>query len=134
MRNLSTIFLVMMLGTSVAAGADRKHTAAKPVAVIASASAVAWSQLYNSEYGEVKLTFRGDRVIGSYVCCGTGSILGVREGNLIRYRWKESNGAGAGYGIWAVMEDGSLRGTWGTEKSEDNGGEWNLSPYAQLAK
>jgi len=92
-------------------------------------STVNVSNVYASNWDEVKLWQDGDRVRGTYVCCGGGTIDGrIIEGRIIRYHWHEPRGAGDGEGIWKITPSGRLEGTWGHGKSVDDGGPWNLDP------
>ncbi len=90
---------------------------------------------YSSNWDEVKLVQDGDKVTGTYVCCGGGTIEGrIIEGRVLRYRWHEPKGAGAGSGVWKIGSDGRLDGTWGFGKSTDDGGPWTLTPKTQTAR
>lgn len=87
---------------------------------------------YHSNWDEVTLAQRGDRVTGTYVCCGGGTIEGrIIEGTVIRYRWKQPGGEGRG--VWRI-EDRRLTGTWGSGASETDGGPWNLTATRQMAQ
>lgn len=90
---------------------------------------------YASNWDEVKLVQDGDRVTGTYVCCGGGTIEGrIIEGRVLRYRWSEPRGAGHGEGVWTIEKNGRLVGTWGHGQSTDDGGPWTLVPQAQAAR
>jgi hypothetical protein len=78
---------------------------------------------YASSYGAVSLVQFGDRVTGTYVCCGSGTIEGQIQGRILHYRWKQPSGWGSG--VW-LIEPGHLDGTWGTNQDEKNGGRWDL--------
>ena len=80
---------------------------------------------YDSTYEVVHLRQHGRMIEGDYVCCGGGTIDGVITGKLIHYHWAGADGT-EGNGVWTVVGVGTLRGTWGTGESEDDGGEWNL--------
>jgi len=88
---------------------------------------------YNSNWDDVRLVQHGDRVIGSYVCCGGGTIEGrITEGRTLRYRWRSRNG-GDGLGVWTINA-ARLDGTWGSGQDDDDGGRWDLERVgAQLA-
>jgi len=104
-----------------------------PIVALASPRArVDVTGTYESNYGEVRLVHDGDRVRGSYVCCGGGTIDGrVIEGRVVRYRWVQPGVSG--HGVWTIGR-GTLLGTWGTGASEDDGGRWDLERAAQLAQ
>lgn len=80
---------------------------------------------FDSNYGAVHLEQDGDRVVGTYECCGGGRIVGTLKGSAIDYRW-EQRGA-SGHGRWEVVDYGrKLLGTWGTGESRTSGGTWDL--------
>jgi hypothetical protein len=80
---------------------------------------------YRSNWDDVRLVQRGDRVFGTYVCCGGGTIEGrITEKRVLRYRWQSPTG-GDGMGVWTI--DGArLDGTWGWKQSQNDGGRWDL--------
>lgn len=95
-------------------------------------AAVNVSGEYTSNWDAVTLVQVGDRVRGTYVCCGGGTIEGrVIEGRVIRYQWHEPRGAGHGAGVWTITPSGTLDGTWGHGQSVDDGGPWTLVPKGQ---
>jgi hypothetical protein len=86
---------------------------------------------YNSNWGRVRLMpGRGNRVLGTYECCGGGKIEGTITGNVIRYRWSQPGASGLG--IWVVASTGELIGTWGVA-DDVSGGGWNLTRIAPSA-
>ena len=90
---------------------------------------------YSSNWDDVKLVQEGDRVTGTYVCCGGGTINGrIIEGRVLRYSWHEPNGAGDGHGVWRIQGDGRLDGTWGHGPRADDGGPWTLVPKKPSAR
>jgi hypothetical protein len=82
--------------------------------------------VWDSTYGEVKLTQTGNRVHGEYKCCGGGTLDGYIRRSEVRFHWKEPRGAGEGEGVWRLQRDGSLQGSWGLSQSDSNGSTWNL--------
>lgn len=87
------------------------------------------SGTYTSNWDDVTLEQGGNRIRGTYVCCGGGTIDGrIVEGRVIKYHWSEPNGAGEGEGVWTITPSGRLEGTWGYGQSVDDGGPWNLAP------
>jgi hypothetical protein len=83
---------------------------------------------YTSNWDDVTLEQDGNRIRGTYVCCGGGTIEGrIVEGRVIKYHWSEPHGAGEGEGVWTITPSGALEGTWGHGQSVDNGGPWNLT-------
>lgn len=90
---------------------------------------------YASNYGEVRLTQDGDRIHGTYPCCGGGTLEGrLIEGAILRFRWHEPNGAGEGNGVWRIDREHHLRGSWGRGLSDHDGGSWDLIPQRQIAE
>ena len=87
---------------------------------------------YASNWEDVKLVQEGNWVHGTYVCCGGGTIEGkIYDGRVIRYHWKQSGGEGEG--VWEIMPNGRLEGTWGSGTSDDDGGRWDLQLKSALA-
>lgn len=78
---------------------------------------------YTSNWDDVKLSQDGNRVYGTYVCCGGGTIEGKIEGRTLRYVWRQP--VAWGMGVWTI-ESGRLDGTWGGNQSDSNGGRWDL--------
>ena len=105
---------------------------ALPLAVAAAGQRAAISGRYESNWDDVQLAQDGDRVFGTYVCCGGGTIDGrIFEGRTIRYRWKQPGGEGMG--VWTIRGD-KLLGTWGVNQDDDNGGRWDLTRTSQVAQ
>jgi hypothetical protein len=83
---------------------------------------------YRSNWDDVRLVQDGDRVTGTYVCCGGGTIEGrIVEGRTVRYRWKQPGGTGLG--VWTIR-GGRLDGTWGSGQRDRDGGRWDLERAA----
>lgn len=80
--------------------------------------------LYHSNWDDVRLQQDGNRVTGTYVCCGGGTIEGtISEGRTLRYRWNQPEAHG--FGVWTIHA-GRLEGTWGSG-DESSGGRWDLT-------
>ena len=79
---------------------------------------------YSSEYGPVQLFQHGDRVTGTFTAGGGGTIEGRIVGNQIIFRWKNTRENGRG--VWFVNSMNRIEGTWGNNRSEVDGGAWNL--------
>lgn len=89
---------------------------------------------YHSNYDDVTLSQDGNRVYGTYVCCGGGTIEGKISGRTLHYVWRQPSGWGLG--VWTI-ERGRLDGTWGSGQSETSGGRWDLTiakPTQRLAQ
>jgi len=94
------------------------------VAAAAGQQRTSVSGRYRSNWDDVSLSQDGDRVRGTYVCCGGGTIEGrIVEGRTLRYRWKQPGGEGLG--TWTIDGD-QLLGTWGWNQDDDDGGRWDL--------
>jgi hypothetical protein len=119
---LAAAVLFANLGTS-----EAKRVAAEPPPPAQPAclekQQVAFDGTYDSNWGKITLHRNGNRVTGSYECCGGGRIDGTINGNVIKYRWTQPGGSG--YGIWVVATSGELIGTWGVG-DDVSGGGWNL--------
>jgi hypothetical protein len=103
-----------------------------PLAVAAAGQRASISGAYDSNWDDVTLSQDGDRVFGTYVCCGGGTITGrIFEGRTIRYQWKQPGGEGMG--VWTIRGD-KLLGTWGVGQDDDNGGRWYLTRTSQVAQ
>jgi len=103
--------------------------------VFATTSQVNISGSYRSSWGDVRLSQDGNRVDGTYVCCGGGTIEGrIIEDRTIRYLWRQPGGWGQG--VWTIGA-GKLDGTWGVQHHESDGGRWDLvearGPRKQIA-
>lgn len=99
--------------------------------VAAAAGRANISGSYKSNWDDVKLWQDGDRVGGTYVCCGGGTIEGrIVDGNTLRYRWKQPSAWGMG--VWHVDGD-RLSGTWGFNQDDDDGGRWDLVRTSAIA-
>src|SRR5688572_12475287 len=84
--------------------------------------------LYHSNYDDVRLVQKGDRVTGTDVCCGGGIIGGrITEGRTLHYRWTQPGSHGLG--VWTIGTR-RLDGTWGTGQHASNGGSWDLERVA----
>ena len=100
----------------------------------AQGSPVSVTGQYSSNYDAVTLIQLGDRVTGTYKCCGGGTIEGQIDGRTLRYRWKQPGSAGSG--VWQVSP-GRLEGTWGQGSDEKSGGRWDLvlvKPVQRIAR
>lgn len=87
---------------------------------------------YNSNWDDISLVQDGDRVTGTYVCCGRGTIEGrIIEGRTLRYVWRQPSAWGLG--IWHVGNT-QLEGTWGHQQNESNGGRWDLVRVRNASK
>lgn len=96
---------------------------------------------HSAQIGDVYLEQTGDSVIGTYEydrasCHAVGRIEGTANGNLVRFRWTESQRScgriqplmGRGYFLFWVdsAHNGRLSGEWGSGDRENGGGPWAL--------
>ena len=93
------------------------------VATAAGPARIVVTGQYTSNYDAVTLVQIGDRVTGTYKCCGGGTIEGQVDGRTLRYRWKQPGSWGSG--VWQISP-GRLDGTWGSNQDETSGGRWDL--------
>ncbi len=119
-RAVTSVFVVALVLAASAASAEAPRRSL--------------SGVYTSNWDDVTLEQDGNRIRGTYVCCGGGTIEGrIVEGRVIKYHWSEPRGAGEGEGVWTITPSGRLEGTWGHGQSVDNGGPWNLAPKKPTA-
>jgi hypothetical protein len=103
-----------------------------PLAFASSSYQVDVTGGYSSNWDGVRLTQQGNRVRGTYDCCGGGTIEGkILGGRILRYSWKQPGASGAG--AWTIG-DGRLDGTWGVGVDEKDGGRWDLVREPTIAQ
>lgn len=79
---------------------------------------------WDTNWGDLIIQQDGEKFTGSYQGQFTGTITGSVKGGKLHFIWKQPN-AEWGSGAFSVSEDGTkLTGTWGSAKSETNGGPW----------
>jgi hypothetical protein len=79
-----------------------------------------------SEPGTLKLTESGGAMAGRYTARSTGTISGVREGNVVTGAWRSDDGTFGGRFQWHLAAaGGSFTGTWGNGSSTSDAGNWN---------
>jgi hypothetical protein len=118
MRLVVVVVVAALIALTFAPAADAGPHRSKPVVIDVSGT-------YSSTYDQVQLWQHGSQIEGEYVCCGGGTIEARIVGRVIKYHWAQSDGT-EGDGVWRVVSDGKLVGTWGRDGSADDGGEWNL--------
>ena len=122
-RRLAVVVLLVVVAPYVVSSAFATETPRRQVNV---------NGTYDSNWDLVTLRQDGDRVSGTYVCCGGGTIEGrVYQNRVIRYHWKQPGGEGEG--IWEIVSPDKLEGTWGIGQSDSDGGRWDLTRKATLA-
>lgn len=86
---------------------------------------------YDSNWGEVILWQKGDRIYGTYECCEGGTISGTIQGDEIHYEWVQPGAKGRG--SWKIYDSGNvLDGPWGFDAAEAGGGDWNLFRHGNV--
>ena len=81
--------------------------------------------LYSSEHGPVRLYQTGDRITGTFVSGGGGTLQGRIVGGQIFFSWQNTNSQG--HGVWMIQSGNRIVGTWGLQASETDGGAWTLT-------
>jgi hypothetical protein len=96
---------------------------------------------HSQQIGDVYLDQTGDSVVGTYEydrasCHATGRIEGTARGNVLRFRWTESQAECGriapltGHGYFLFWKDsannGRVNGEWGFNEAEYGGGPWAL--------
>jgi len=93
---------------------------------------------FSPQYGEMHMVQNGNAVVGKYKKDErTGSIQGEVEGDVMRFEWTEMKAMvsnrpqeSRGHGYFRYMVDPSsgdhvIKGRWGLDDNDTNGGEWN---------
>lgn len=124
---LAPIYLAVALATATATISSANTPARGPRSPTCADLGITRS--FTSNWGPVSLEQHGCTVSGRY-SYRDGRIDGTLEGNLLRYAWTESDGAGRG--VFAVATNGELIGTWGVG-SDDASGGWHLVPTHAVA-
>ena len=79
---------------------------------------------WDSEYGTVQLMFDDNlHFSGIY---RDGEFVGhveVETSTLV-FEWGDDGSVGRG--VWEIIDEDTLRGSWGIDASSTNGGEWTL--------
>jgi hypothetical protein len=100
---------------------------------------------FSPQYGEMHLVQNGSAVVGRYKKDErSGSIQGEADGDLMRFEWKELKAMVSnrpqttiGHGYFRYLIDPAngdhvLKGRWGLDDSDMNGGEWNAYKSRKL--
>jgi hypothetical protein len=93
---------------------------------------------YSPQYGEMHMVQNGNAVVGKYKKDERGGkIQGEVDGDLMRFEWTEFKAMVSnrpqttrGHGYFRYMVDASngdhlLKGRWGLDDDDSNGGEWS---------
>lgn len=97
----------------------------RPVYIVVMAQAQ-FGGKWETTYGTMELTQKGNRVTGSY-STNKGQITGDIVGNELRFIWFEQANGSGGRGVFVLAEDGmSFAGPWYThENPEASAGVWS---------
>lgn len=94
---------------------------------------------HSPQYGRMEMVQTGSNVVGAYIKDErSGRIQGTASGNLMRFQWSEEREMvaghpittrGRGYFLYAIGDDGDhyIRGRWGLDSDDSEGGEWNAA-------
>jgi len=114
----------MRFFTALAIVATVSSAAYAQPGAIAPPPALDLSGNYVGTWGAATLRQDGMHVTGTYAY-QDGHLDGMLADHTLTFAWTEDDGSGRG--VFAVANDGSLYGTWGTGDSTSNGGSWTLT-------
>lgn len=127
-RSLTMALLAVALALAPACiPRARKAPRAEPMRgapISVEASSGVWTGKWDTNFGAVYLNQYGDRVDGSYPCCGGGTIRGVVQGSRLVFEWVQPDSSGRGV-FFLDAHGQAFSGTWGTGSSDTSGGAWN---------
>ena len=134
MRSSFGFSVVMWLLAACAGGGEMADVKPGPMPAEGNFTGV----YFSPQYGEMHLVQNGTAVVGKYKKDErSGSIQGEADGDVMKFEWKElkamvSNRPSEtiGHGYFRYMVDPAngdhvLKGRWGLDDSDTNGGEWN---------
>ena len=79
---------------------------------------------WDSNFHEMRLHQQGKKVWGT-VAYKDGSISGQLDGDVLHFTWNQKENRQHGKGYLQISPDGQeLKGKWGYDDSEDDGGSW----------
>lgn len=100
---------------------------------------------FSPQYGEMHMVQNGSAVVGKYKKDErSGSLQGEADGDVMRFEWKEMKAMVSnrpqetvGHGYFRYMVDPAngdhvLKGRWGLNDSDMDGGEWNAYKSRKL--
>ncbi|MGE9266827.1 MAG: hypothetical protein ACQKBY_01925 [Verrucomicrobiales bacterium] len=89
-----------------------------------SAAEQGFAGLWDTNWGRLKIVEKDGKLVGAYKGKFEGEIAGKVKEKAFHYQWRQPNGEW-GSGVFRLSKDGQeLKGTWGSAKSETNGGVW----------
>lgn len=134
MRNALALVIVAVALGSGCGGSGTTSLKAGPMPDKGSYSGV----YFSPQYGEMHMVQNGTAVVGKYKKDErSGTIQGEAEGDLMRFEWTEYKAMVSnrpqqtrGHGYFRYMVDATngdhlVKGRWGLNDSDTDGGEWN---------
>jgi hypothetical protein len=93
--------------------------------------------MWDSNWGQLRLTQRGKKVSGNFSGFREGTVIGELDGDVLAFEWwqkpTEFSGAQRGHGYWQLSPDGTLlEGRWGYQDDDTSGGRWWAQRVARL--
>jgi hypothetical protein len=124
-KSTLAIALLVPLGLAARVAPAVARPAGPPSTVAPECGCRDVSGTYTGTWGDTTLQQQGTHVTGTYAF-DDGRIDGERDGDTLRFTWTESQGSGRG--VFQLLPDGSMQGTWGQGDSATSGGAWVLTP------
>jgi hypothetical protein len=134
MRSASFICIVMVGLQSACGGSSFPKVTAGPMPENGSFTGV----YHSPQYGEMQMVQNGSAVVGKYKQDErSGTIQGEANGDVMRFEWTEYKAMVSnrpqttrGHAYFKYMVDASngdhvLKGRWGLNDDDSQGGEWN---------
>jgi len=134
MRNALALVITALALGSGCGGSGTTSLRAGPMPDKGSYSGV----YFSPQYGEMHMVQNGSAVVGKYKKDErSGTIQGETDGDLMRFVWTEYKAMVSnrpqvtrGHGYFRYMVDASngdhlVKGRWGLNESDTDGGEWN---------
>jgi hypothetical protein len=141
MRSSFGFSVLLCLLSAACGGGNMAEVKAGPMPAEGNFSGV----YFSPQYGEMHMVQNGSAVVGKYKKDEReGSIQGEAEGDLMRFEWKEMKAMVSnrpqetiGHGYFRYLVDPAngdhvLKGRWGLDDSDMNGGEWNAYKSRKL--
>jgi hypothetical protein len=123
----SPLVAALLVPLGLAALAAPAAAQAGPPGTVAPCGCPDVNGTYGGTWGATTLRQEGAHVTGRYAY-QNGAIDGQLDGDTLHFTWTEDDSAGRG--VFRVVPDGTLVGTWGMGDSETSGGDWVLTPSA----
>ena len=141
MRSSFGFSVLLCLLSAACGGGNMAEVKAGPMPAEGNFSGV----YFSPQYGEMHMVQNGSAVVGKYKKDEReGSIQGEADGDLMNFEWKEMKAMVSnrpqetiGHGYFRYLVDPAngdhvLKGRWGLDDSDMNGGEWNAYKSRKL--